>query len=88
MFVNIPYKKVLRKIVIRARHMTCFFLQYSFRSLYKNKYADNTYISLLTLYVPRCSTTQGKFASLPTATVTFGMGWANRGSSIITAKKK
>lgn len=46
------------------------------------------HILLLTLYVPRCSTTQGKFASLPTATVTFGMGWAKRGSSIITVNKK
>lgn len=44
--------------------------------------------NLLTLYVPKCSTTQGKLASLPTATVTLGMGWANLGSSIITVKEK
>ena len=41
-------------------------------------------LNSLTLYVPKCSTTHGRFASLPTATVTFGMGWANLGSSIIT----
>lgn len=37
-----------------------------------------------TLYVPRCSTTHGKLASRPTATVTFGIGCAKRGSSNIT----
>lgn len=38
----------------------------------------------LTLYAPRCSTTHGRLASRPTATVTFGIGCAKRGSSIIT----
>ena len=42
----------------------------------------------LTLYVPKCSTTHGKLASLPTATVTLGMGCANLGSSIITVEGK
>lgn len=43
--------------------------------------------SLLTLYFPRFSTTQGRLASLPKATVTFGMGSANLGSSVIAAKE-
>lgn len=40
--------------------------------------------TLLTLYDPKFSTTHGKLASRPTATVTFAIGCAKRGSSIIT----
>lgn len=38
----------------------------------------------LTLYVPRLLTTHGRDASLPSDTVTFGMGSAKFGSSVNT----
>jgi len=41
----------------------------------------------LTLYVPRLLTTHGRDASLPSDTVTFGMGSAKLGSSVNTAKQ-
>lgn len=39
----------------------------------------------LTLYGPRFSTTHGKLASRPTATVTFPIGWAKRGTKFALA---
>jgi len=50
--------------------------------------ASKLMFAVLTLKEPRCSTTQGNEASLPSATVTFGMGSAKRGargSSVNTA---
>lgn len=41
----------------------------------------------LTLYVPRFSTTHGRLASLPNATVTFGIGSTKRGVSVRAEKK-
>lgn len=47
-----------------------------------------TYTWHLTLYVPRLLTTHGREASLPSDTVTFGIGSAKFGSSVNTVNKR